>query len=136
MWLPKDERTLLRLYYKKIGEPEKPEFINEIDLIKTLSPNCDTQSIEGVPGYADSKLRVSTANKVLSERKLVRYREAGKAIEINLSVEGYDLGRKYDFWWLRSNLWYTEYIKHHWIYVVAGFLGGILSHWLLSRFVR
>ncbi len=136
MWLPKDEGKLLQLYYKKIGEPEKQEFIDENDLIKTLSPNCDTQGIRGVPGYADSKFRVATANKVLSMRRLVRYREAGEAIEISLSVEGYDLGRKYACWWLWTNLWYTEYIKHHWIYVVAGFLGGILSHWLLSRFVR
>jgi len=132
MWLPKDERKLLQRYYKKIGEPEKQEFIDENDLIKTLSPNCDTQGIRGVPGYADSKFRVATANKVLSMRRLVRYREAGEAIEISLSVEGYDLGRKYSSWWSRSNLWYTEYMKHHWICVVGSFLSGILATLLVQ----
>jgi len=135
MWLPKDERKLLSLYYKEIGEPGRQEFIAENDLLKTLSPKCGAQGVKGVIEYAKGKSRVAIANKVLSERRLIQYREAGDSIEVSLTMEGHDLGRKYDFWWLRSNLWYTEYIKHHWICVVAGFLGGILSHWLLSRFV-
>lgn len=98
MWLPKDERKLLELYYKKIGEPEKMEFIEENNLIKTIFPKCDTQHQESSNNYKkwlEGKSRVATANKVLSERKFIKYREAGISIELSLSIEGYDLGRKY-----------------------------------------
>ena len=118
---------MLSLYYKEIGEPGRQEFIGEDNLIKTLSPKCAAQGIQGVPEYAKSKFRVATANKVLSKRKLIQYREAGKSIEVSLTMEGHDLGRKYDCWWSRSNLWYAEYIKHHWICVVGSFLSGVLA---------
>jgi len=98
MWLPKDERKLLELYYKKIGEPEKMEFIEENNLIKTIFPKCDTQHQKSSNNYKkwlEGKSRVATANKVLSERKFIKYREAGSSIELSLSIEGYDLGRKY-----------------------------------------
>jgi hypothetical protein len=82
---------------------------------------------------------VVTANRVLSDRKLVRYREAGEAIEISLSVEGYDLGRKYNCWWLWIKLWYAEYIKNHPICVIASFFSGIfatlLVQWLSESFM-
>ena len=136
MWLPKDERKLLCLYYKEIGEPERERLIDENDLIKTLSPKCGAQGIEGVPEYAKSKLRLSTANRILSERELIKYREAGNSVEVSLSIEGYDLGRKYSWWWTRSNLWYTEYIKHHWICVIVGFLGGLLGGLLINWLSR
>ena len=58
--------------------------------------------------------------------------EAGDSIEVSLTMEGHDLGRKYNCWWLRSNLWYAEYIKNHWIWVIISFFGGILSTLLLQ----
>jgi len=79
---------LLILYYKEIGEPGRQEFIAENDLINTLSPECTAQGIEGVPEYAESKFRVAIANKVLSERKLIQYREAGDSVEVSLTMEG------------------------------------------------
>jgi len=57
MWLPKNEKKLLNLYYKEIGEPGRQEFIGEDNLIKTLSPKCAAQGIVGVPEYAESKSR-------------------------------------------------------------------------------
>jgi hypothetical protein len=120
------------LYYKEIGELGRQEFIAESDLINTLSPKCAEQGIKGVPEYAKSKSRVANANKILSERNLIQYREAGDSIEISLTMKGYDLGRKYNCWWLRSNLWYAEYIKHHWICIVGSFLGGILATLLVQ----
>lgn len=83
--------------------------------------------------------RLQLSNSGLEKRNLInvqKHQHCDKVAGISLTMEGYDLARKYNSWWSRSNLWYTEYIKHHWICVVAGFLGGILSHWLLSRFVR
>jgi len=134
MWLPKDERKLLELYYKKIGEPEKMEFIEENNLIKTIFPKCDTQHQESSNNYKkwlEGKSRVATANKVLSERKFIKYREAGSSIELSLSIEGYDLGRKYSSWWTRSGLWFAEY-KNHWIWVIVSFLGGVIGGLLIN----
>jgi len=136
MWLLKDERKLLSLYHKEIGEPGRQEFIGEDNLIKTLSSKCATQGIEGVPEYSKSKSRVAIANRVLSERKLIQYREAGDSIEVSLTMEGHDLGRKYNCLWLCSNLWYAEYIKNHWIWVFISFFGGILATLLVQWFSK
>ncbi|MBW7988524.1 MAG: hypothetical protein FVQ84_00650 [Planctomycetes bacterium] len=126
MWLPKDERKLLELYYKKIGEPEKEEFIEENDLIKTIFPECNTKHKESSNNYKiwlKGKSKVATANKVLSERKFIKYREAGSSFEFSLSIEGYDLGRKYSsksgkFW-----TWCNEYK----IWVILGLVIAFLT---------
>jgi hypothetical protein len=135
MWLPKDERKLLSLYYKQIGEPARQEFIAESDLVKTLSPKCGAQGIEGVPEYSKSKSRVAIANKVLSGRKLVQYREAGDSIEVSLTMEGHDLGRKYASWFDRSGLWFEEY-KNHWIWIIVSFFGGVIGALLINWLSR
>jgi len=114
---------------KKIGEPEKTEFIEENNLIKTISPKRDTQ--HKVVQLAEGKSIVATANKVLSERKFIKYREAGISIELSLSIEGYDLGRKYSSWWTRSGLLFAEY-KHHWIWIIISFLVGIIGALLVN----
>ena len=50
---------------------------------------------------------------------------------ISLTIEGYDLGSKYNSWWIRSGLWFTEY-KHHWIWLIVSFLGGIFGALIVS----
>lgn len=131
MWLPKDERKLLSLYYKKIGEPRRSQLINESDLINTLSPKCGAKGSKGVPQYAKCKLRLSTANRILSEREFIEYREAGEAVDLSLSIKGYDLGRKYYSWWSRSGEWFKEY-KDHWIWLIVGFVGGVIGALLVN----
>ena len=134
IWLLKDERKLLEFYYQKIGEPEKREFIEENDLIKTIFPKCETQRLESSNNYKkwlEGRSRVATANKVLSERKFIKYREAGSSIELCFSIEGYDLGGKYSSWWTCSGLWFEEY-KNHWIWIIISFLGGIIGGSLIN----
>ncbi|OHB79289.1 MAG: hypothetical protein A2Z25_16535 [Planctomycetes bacterium RBG_16_55_9] len=138
MWLPKDERKLLSLYYNEIGKPSTNKLIDENDLIKTILPKWHTQHVHNSNDYKmwlEGKSKVATANKALSERKLITHREAGDSIEISLDVEGYDLGRKYDNWFDRSGLWFAEY-KNHWIWLIASFFGGVLGGLLINLLSR
>ncbi len=48
-------------------------------------------------------------------------------MRVSLTREGIRLGEIYNSWWLRSNLWYAEYIKNHWIYLIGSFIAGIVA---------
>jgi hypothetical protein len=110
MWLPKDEREILLFYYRQFASGRIP--------LQTKKP-------------WDEGLHFR-----LSNRDLINITAVPAALIIHLTPEGIRLGRIYNSWWLRSNLWYTEYLKHHWICVIAGFLCGIASglmiKWLSS----
>jgi hypothetical protein len=43
---------------------------------------------------------------------------------ITLTVDGYDLGRKYAKWFTRSGLWFEEY-RNHWLWLIVAFFGGV-----------
>ncbi len=55
---------------------------------------------------------------------------------ITLTLEGYDLGKKYDSPWFSIKLWYEEYIKNHPVWLIGSFLGGVITgllvNWLSS----
>lgn len=165
MWLPKDERRLLQGYYLKIGEVEtevwfddiirwrrvmksKPSKIKDsIDKIKDYYSGGI--SVESKPGSSipeqiqqliSDKTRLDIANKALEQRGLIKihnHQSEPNMTAITLTISGYDLGRKYNSWLTRSHLWFAEY-KHHWIWIIVGFLGGvmgaILVNWLSSFF--
>lgn len=62
-------------------------------------------------------------------------RETGQ-IEVELTQEAINLGRKYSSWWFRSNLWYAEYIKNTWIWLVVSFVSGIIATLLAQLLLR
>jgi len=79
--------------------------------------------------------RLQISNSELAKRKLItthKHEHCDNVAGIGLTMEGYDLGRKYSLWWTRSGLWYAEYIKHHWISVVGSFVGGVLATLLVQ----
>jgi hypothetical protein len=47
-------------------------------------------------------------------------------VRVTLTVAGYDQGRKYSGWFSRSGEWFAEY-RNHWIFIIVGFLAGILG---------
>jgi len=51
-------------------------------------------------------------------------------ITLRLTREGYDLARKYNSWWDRTDMWWAEY-KGHWLLGIAGIIRSILRrlHW-------
>jgi len=113
MWLPKDERKLLAHYYCELGQVGvKGRFF----LSKLEKCLCRPHTIN----------RVRIASETLARRSLIILMPQGDAITVGLTLEGYDLGRKYSRWLTRSGLWFAEY-KYHWIWLILSFLGGIIG---------
>jgi hypothetical protein len=163
MWLPKDERRFLQSYYVNIGQYNSEKSFHIMDwepVVKTKfikrTARCvksigeREQEVHAGTGYEDLKKKmiqilkdekvITETNKMLEARGLITLRSnqpTSNVIGITLTLDGYDLGRKYNCWWSRSNLWYSEYLKHHWICVIVGFLCGIVSglliKWLSSK---
>jgi hypothetical protein len=158
MWLPTDERRLLSGFYKLIGEVGKDRPYHESDLMPLLDRHPkfdevteygkssstseglmtkdDLESLKkGIKVAIEQKTRVERANKMLAARGLVTLRphqhEHG-VILIGLTLEGYDLGRRYRSFWARTGLWF-EQIRKHWISVLASFVFGIIGTLLTQR---
>lgn len=111
MWLQKNERKTLAFYYQNF-------------LAGMSSFPCKEPMDERV----DRRLR----DHGLIVTDIVNGPHAH--MRVSLTPEGIRLGQIYNSWWLRSNLWYAEYIKNHWIWIIvsflAGILGGVLVNWL------
>lgn len=152
MWLPKDERLLLAGYYRELGEVEKTETYSIYGLRSLLSrcpwkrkvrESGDPDKKKGSPAdnvrwvnqYFDVVTRIRKANKHLAERRLLvtqEHKHDNNVILISLTVDGYDLGRKYASWFNRTGLLFDEY-KHHWLWLIVALLGGGIVSKLLDR---
>lgn len=126
MWLLRDERKLLRYFYSKADGSG----VFDIDSSRLESALCMNEK--------------QVRNVLKSVRKLGLVTRCHKnqntgVMEMDLTQEAINLGRKYTSWWLRSNLWYGEYIKNHWIWVIVSFLGGVSAtlfvQWLSKTFM-
>jgi len=119
MWLPRDERRMLVHYYKGLSSVDSrmPFFLK--DLEKSL-------------GEPNARGRAKIASKTLQQRNLIAFLDdRGDALRVQLSLEGYDLGRKYASWFDWSGLWFAEY-KNHWIWIIISFLGGVIGALLIN----
>lgn len=152
MWLPADERRILAAYYKILGEvgeeeayrlgslrhalhnePKKIRKYEEIDDAEALPDNISEFQAR-IAKYTDERARVGLANKVLAARGLIQL--TSHASELNvvivaLTLEGYDLGRRYSRWWDRSGLWFAAH-QNHWIMFILSILGGVIGGMLLN----
>jgi hypothetical protein len=158
MWLPSDERRLLAGYFRNIGRPDEPKAYRMRDLVRLLSWRCvriveygdetgtptDTPTFErvkdAIPEYIRDSARVDHVNGLLASRKLVdvtSHEAEGDVRILALTLEGYDLGRRYSSWWNRLGLWF-EHIRHHPVCLVVVFLLGVVStlviQWLFSLY--
>ena len=148
MWIPKDERRLLTGYYNSIGTLADDTAFR----LSSLAPALDTyrsctlhqygdepdstpissdnaQMRKEMSAYFESSKRVRHANELLAARGLIKttdHQHEHDVIVVALTVDGYDLGRKYASGWIRTGLWFAEY-KDHWLWLVLGFFGGILG---------
>lgn len=145
MWLPKDERLLLRNYFVKIGEFGMQHEFSSDDLLGFIkskvtshpTPSADDpQDVKGIKALGKDLDRIIIANKALEKRGLITspnlVLRPSEPTTISLTITGYDLGRKYNSRWLRIKLWYAEYIKDHPIWVIVGFLCGVISTLLIN----
>ncbi len=101
----------------------------------TPPSGVDNMAVKGgVKATIQLQKRLEIANAHLKDRKLIEITphesETGIA-GVFLTLEGRDLGRKYNSWFDRSGLWFREY-KDHWVLLIVGFLGGVLGALLVQ----
>lgn len=152
MWLPIDERRLLAGYYVELAEVGETE-VYRISALRPLLRCCrwgkkiqkysdphEKKSDESgdyrkwIKQYFDETNRIKRANKHLAERgllKVEKHQHENDVIVISLTIDGYDLGRKYAHFLSRSGLWFGEY-QNHWAWLVAAFIGGGFASKLLE----
>ncbi len=132
MWLPKDERELLKSFYHK---SEKTREVFELTIYEAMK-------ILGFKEKKASKLTtdekwamVFNANDDLKDRKLINFGLEEHVFKINLTLNGLDLSRKYNSFLIRSGLRFKEY-KDHWIWLIVSFLGGIIGALIVNWLSR
>jgi len=106
MWLPKDEKETLVFYYRQFAAGKIP-------------PTPKQPLDEGVHSR-------------LNHRNLIDITYVNHRPLVTLTPEGIRLGQIYNSWWLRSNLWYAEHIKNHWIWLIVSFFGGVVGGLLIN----
>ena len=137
MWLPKDERYLLQGYWHYINNVNVEKTFSEFALVPLLSSPKNWEMIdeysedekqpkEDVKDTFNKQIRVSKANECLAERKLIKLRTNSCYCTLSLTMDGFDLARKYSSWWECSGLWFAS-LKNHWIWLLSSFIGGILG---------
>ena len=138
MWLPKEERQLLRFYYDEVKKsnstPTYEKWYSEEDLLSVVGYREQAEELD-IAGFKKSikecttaMANVSSANVALVERKLIELKahQSQKRVGVSLTIDGYDLGRKYSCWFISTGLLYAEY-KHHWLFLIATYMAGIFS---------
>lgn len=146
MWLPKDERRLLAGYYSLIGDVGTEKVYRLGDLARLLrfrghkaaipeygvavasayeSGDLDAVKREVVE-YIQASKRIQKANNLLAKRDLIHvtpHQHEPDVVAIALSVDGYDLGRRYSNVLESSGLCFQEY-RNHWMWLIVASLGG------------
>jgi len=126
--LPKDERKLLKSYYNK---SEKTGEIFELEIYEAMKILGFKANKASALTTDEKWAMVFNANDNLKDRRLINFELENHIFKINLTLNGLDLGRKYNSWWTCSGLWFAEY-KHHWIWLIVSFLGGIIGALLVN----
>ena len=120
MWLPRDERNVLCYLYKNLGRD-------------AIAGTVKLQ-LEDFARCCFDEDRAVEAARFLAERGLLKLdtiNHPSGYIKLGFTSGGYDLGRKYSSWWTRSGLCFAEY-RHHWIWLIVSFLGGIIGALLVN----
>jgi hypothetical protein len=136
MWLPKDERETLAFYYQKTAAGSTAYSYKEpTELISYLSNKTKLTKAPPITSQAADQMTCFLMNSGLIKIDII---PLSAARMVRLTPEGIRLGQKYNSWWSRSNLWYEEHLKNHWIWLIISFIGGIiiglLVNWLSSFF--
>jgi hypothetical protein len=127
-WIPILTTLLIKHSARKIKTYGKTEELsNEED--KSVK-----QKKEEIKKFIKFERRLQISNSALERRKLIKvqsHEHVSGVSGITLTIDGYDLGRKYSSWWTRSGLWFAEY-KNHWIWIIVSFLGGVIGGLLIN----
>ncbi len=113
MWLPKDERKLLAHYYQ---EPYESGMDARGDFFLSKLERC----LRGV----NARNRAIITSNTLHRRKFIAFlNHRGDVITVQLSLDGYDLGRKYS-----TNLGtFWELCKEYKLWIILGVITGLVG---------
>ena len=146
IWLSKDERRLLAGYYTNFQTFESEKVYRYSSLSELLRPagyrklipeysdsvdhdSCahDVAVLERqIARYVRDTVRIELANKILSERGLIRqtrHQFEINVIVVELTFPGFELGRQYASFWGRSELFFRAY-KNHWLLLICAAVGA------------
>jgi hypothetical protein len=162
MWITKDERRLLTIYYLAVNEvagkvtelkgysmkkvivvfQSKDFKIRAKSLLKVDKTLGIPQQENGsdltteMVQFVRSMNTIDATNDMLVKRGLINLSQNDSyTIKVSLTIQGYDLGRKYSRKLTSSGLWFKEY-KEHWIWFIGSVFGGAFFVWLLSWLSR
>ena len=88
-----------------------------------------------IKDYINYLNRVYTANSRLAKRKLVTtkiHQVERDFVGISLTLEGWDLARKYTSWFGKTGEWWKEN-KGHWVWVLLGIIFSFITGWLTAK---
>jgi len=81
MWLPKDERKLLRCYFLALGEIDREERFSGEDLVRFLSCQSMRQLTERVRKWREGTIEGKTQQIKQTVEELYRVSVANKALQ-------------------------------------------------------
>jgi hypothetical protein len=151
MWLSKDERRLLAGYYGTLGAVDETRAFREEALagllrgkLRAAEYGDEPPDTEGnmehdklkaaIKQVISDRTRVAAANNLLVARNLIalaRHESELGVVILGLTLDGYDLGRRYSSWLTCSHLWFREY-KDHWMWLIIAFIGGAIGTKLID----
>jgi hypothetical protein len=136
MWLPREERVLLKGYFTKIKNGKvdrKVDFSSEelLRFIKSsaspnLPPDSEPSYLEKYKTWLKEWNKVINANNALIDLGLITSdgNIDSAPITISLTIKGYRLGQRYNSIGGIIVLWYIEYM---WLFVVLGAIIGAVT---------
>ncbi len=145
MYLSRDERRLLAGYYTKLAGVSAKKVYHTAELVPLLKfyghkrgiyeygqqkpPDKPTASlVKSIKSLIKGMDRITAANKLLEDRGMIKvtlHASEQDVIVVRLTVQGYDLGKKYASLFKSSGLLYQEYCKH-WLLLIFIFIASIL----------
>ena len=155
MWLSKEERILLRICYYAIHHARFHEANSNLDFKEYPANELivifdkqdykkakfllhapgkiqfDSDSVysknlaENMSIFMDKMYLLQNTLNLLGGRDFIKWDKVRENYRIKLSVESYDLAKKYSHWFTRSGLCWKEY-KGHWLIVLIGAILGFL----------
>ncbi len=151
MWLSKDERKLLVHYFRNIRSPNKVSKV-DLSSSQACADTLGYGLLRRLRGFLwlgrffsyfriqriimwrvrkttipeNIEDRYCLAATNLGERGLMRfiYDQSGMGkCDVSFTLRGWDLARKYNWWFTRTGLWWDEY-KGHYIWPILGSVFG------------
>lgn len=155
MWLQNaNERKLIKLYFSKAQDrlqkdgllPTSPidyphlELVADFDPKSTIDSNPNGSNIHFTQNkysrFLDCLTQIFALAQILQQRNLLKIHKAkldyNGTMTIELTLLGYDLGRKYSNKWKSLHLWWMEY-KDNFLWPIIGFLLGCLMTYIITR---